>query len=111
MYTIWKYEVEPDFVNQVYEMPTGAVILSFGFDANSSMCFWALVDDQAPKENHTVACVGTGWPIDNAMGNDARYSCFIGTAVCGSYVWHLFDLGGAGACSIKNETAPKDAQE
>ena len=108
MITIWKYEIEPDLVNQVYDMPAGAVILSFGLDGQGTMCFWARVDDEAPKENHVVACVGTGWPIDH----NASYVCFfIGTVTHGPYVWHLFDLGGANdrlegtdMCVIKNKS-------
>ena len=101
MYTIWKYEVEPDFVNQVYNMPAGAVILSFGLDPNDKLCFWARVNDQAPMEAHTVACVGTGWPLDTVFNERLdKYVCFIGTVTHGNYVWHLFDMGGGVASEI-----------
>ena len=95
MLTIWKYKVEPDFVNQIIEMPKGALILSFGLDANDELCFWAQVDDSAPLEEHVIACVGTGWSIDHVCDSVRRYACFIGTVTHGDYVWHLFDLGGA----------------
>ena len=96
MYSIWKYEVEPDFVNQKYTMPKGATILSFGLDGNDQLCFWARVNTEAPKEEHLIACVGTGWPIDNMFNERVgKYVNFIGTVTHGVYVWHLFDLGAA----------------
>ena len=96
MYSIWKYEVDPDFVNQIYQMPAGAVILSFGLDGNNRLCFWARVNTEAPICAHTIACVGTGWPIDNVFSDRAgKYASFIGTVTHGAYVWHLFDLGAA----------------
>ena len=93
MKTIWKYEIYPEFENQIIEMPTGAVILSFGLDGNDQLCFWAQVDDSAPLEEHLVACVGTGWPMENVFNAKDRYACFIGTVTHGQYVWHLIDLG------------------
>lgn len=90
-YSIFKYEVEPDFLVQHIELPKGADVLSFGVDANDKLCFWAAVDSRAPKEKHRVACVGTGWDITALLKVETMK--FIGTAVHGPYVWHLFDLG------------------
>lgn len=104
MYTIWKYEIEPDFVNQVYMMPAESVILSFGLDANNNLCFWARVNDAAPMVEHAVACIGTGWPLETIFNERAnKYVCFIGSVTHGSYVWHLFDLG-ARSCSSNDES-------
>ena len=100
MITIWKYKVEPDLVNQVYKMPVGAQIVSFGLDPNEDLCFWAIVDNYAQGEDHAVACVGTGW--DANFGVLAR---FVGSVTKDQYVWHLFDLG-AGPWSKRNESAP-----
>ena len=121
MITIWKYEVEPDLVNQVYEMPIGAIILSFGLDGQGKMCFWAQVDDSAQREGHLISCVGTGWPIDIVNSDLNRYANFIGTVARGPYVWHLFDLGGVGhvsdrfeesdACAVKNESEESKQEE
>lgn len=83
--TIWKYEIEPDLVNQVYDLPAGAQVLSFGLDPVERLCFWALVEEEAPKEARVFACVGTGWNVEEG----AR---FVGTAVKGEYVWHLFEV-------------------
>ena len=93
MNTIWKYKFEQDFGFQEYEMPKGSVILSCGQDPAGNMSFWARVDDQAPMENHLIACVGTGWEIDSVLEAKGYHACFIGTVVRGPYVWHLFDLG------------------
>lgn len=89
MITVWKYEIEPELVNQVYNLPMGAIILSFGADPAGKLCFWAQVDDSAPMVDHVVSCIGTGWEI----ASDGRYMNFIGTTTKGAYVWHLFDLG------------------
>lgn len=89
MITVWKYEIEPDLVNQVYSLPKGAIILSFGADPMGKLYFWAQVDDKAPTVDHVVSCIGTGWEI----ASDGRYLNFIGTAIRDDYVWHLFDLG------------------
>lgn len=105
MQTIWKYEVEPDIVIQTFDMPKDAIVLSFGLDPHGSMCFWAKVDDQAPIEEHLIACVGTGWPISEIFEAANKYACFVGTVTKGPYVWHLFDLGGADAALIDKEVA------
>ena len=110
MICIWKYEVEPDFVNQNYIMPEGAIILSFGLDGSGKMCFWAQVDTEAPKVEHNIACVGTGWGLDVLNNKEIEYACFIGSLTHGPYVWHLFDLG-AGACSKNDKAAPSSAHE
>lgn len=108
MYTVWKYEIEPDFVNQIIQMPKDATILSFGLDGNDQVCFWALVDDQAALEDHVFACVGTGWPLEQALNDQARFVSFIGTVTHGAYVWHLFDLG-AGAAQEHFELVTQDS--
>ena len=109
MYSIWKYPVEPDFVNQVFEMPIGAEIISFGLDGEDRLCFWAIVNTDAPLEARIIACVGTGWPIDNIFNErTSKYVNFIGTATHTPYVWHLFELG----ADIKNlEVATESSRE
>lgn len=106
-YTIWKYKIEPSFENQIYPLPAGAVILSFGLDSVGALCFWARVNESAPLENHVLACVGTGWSLDAAFNDRlGKYAVFVGTTVQGDYVWHLFDLG-AGADQEIFELAPQ----
>ena len=94
MISIWKYEVEPDIVNQIVTMQQGAQIISFGLDPADKLCVWALVDTEARTESRLMACVGTGWDVAAMFGpNGDREVSFIGTATRGAYVWHLFDLG------------------
>lgn len=94
MITIWKYKVEPDFINQVYMLPEGANILSFNVDPSGRLCFWAQVDTDAPLVERIISCVGTGWPLDTVF-NKTRYGIFIGTVARDDYMWHLFDMGAA----------------
>ena len=94
MYTVWKYEIEPDILNQVYKMPCGAVIISAGLDGFGKLCFWAQVNTEAPLEEHLVACIGTGWSLDLVLSDRNNKTDFVGTVVKGEYVWHIFDLGG-----------------
>jgi hypothetical protein len=93
MYTVWKYEIEPDVVNQIYGMPEGAVPISAGLDPYGRLCFWAQVNDKAPKRDHLMSCVGTGWDMGNMFGEAGRYVKFIGSVVKDEYVWHIYDLG------------------
>jgi len=94
MYSIWKYNVEPNIINQEYYLPEGAQIVSFGLDPADNMCFWARVNTNAPKVARMVACVGTGWPLDNVYSkSNGRQVEFIGSLTHGPYVGHLFDLG------------------
>lgn len=94
MISIWKYEIEPDFINQEVEMQEGAQIISFGLDGANRLCFWALVDTDARIEKRLMACVGTGWPVDFMFGADEKQEVsYIGTVTHGVYVWHLFDMG------------------
>ena len=91
MFTIWKYVIEPCMNIQIFDMPIGAVILSFGADAAGKMCFWAQVDPSAALERRQVICIGTGWPLEEL--DEGKYGIFIGTAIDGPCVWHLYDLG------------------
>ena len=93
MYSIWKYEIEPDLVNQVYRMPAGAQLISAGVDPQGKMCFWAQVNTGAALCDHLVSCIGTGWDMSNMLSAARRQVKFVGTIVKGEYVWHVFDLG------------------
>lgn len=96
MYTIWKYSIGPSKEAQIYSLPAGAEILSFGIDAQNNLCFWARVNTAAMLEHHKLACVGTGWALDNILNERSnKYILFIGTAQYDSDMWHLFDLGAA----------------
>ena len=45
---------------------------------------WALADESKPVKLHDVIVVGTGSEIPRAP------FAHIGTAICGSFVWHVF---------------------
>ena len=93
MLTIWKYEIAPDFTNQIVRMPAGARMMSFGIDPHGELCFWALVDSEAPMEEHLVACIGTGWHANHIVEAQGRVATFVGSVTQNAHVWHLFDLG------------------
>lgn len=89
MTTIWKYGIYPIDNVQTYDMPAGAEIASFGKDANGDLCFWAIVNTDAPMIEKRMWCVGTGWPLDDiGMAQEVAY---IGMVVNGPYIWHLIE--------------------
>lgn len=82
---IFKYVVS----NRIWKlaMPTGAKILSVGADpATGNPAFWALVDDTQPKEEREFRVFGTGHEIDVPV------DWYVGTAICGPFVWHVFEV-------------------
>ena len=87
MITIWKYKILPLDGPQRYDMPRGAHVISTALDPQRDICFWALVDTNAPLEERTMWCVGTGWPLEDIGMYEGE---FIGTVVKEPYVWHLF---------------------
>lgn len=88
MKTVWKYHIFQG--ESILAMPSGAEVVSFGLDPHGSLCVWAMVEDTHVLVPHHVLCVGTGWPID--MPPDEPY-WYVGMALDGPYIWHLFDLG------------------
>lgn len=99
--TIWKYELRVTDVQRV-PMPIGAKLLTareqhvsarsevMAREADVPM-LWALVDPDAIKVDRLIAIVGTGNPAPDE--ND--HAVYVGTAVCGPFVWHIFDGGEA----------------
>ena len=93
MRAVWKFplaladEVELD-------IPRGAEMLDFQMQGRT-LCIWALVDPEAPKELRTFRVAGTGHPLPD---EGLRY---IGTTqqLGGALVWHLFE------CEEKSEEA------
>ena len=47
-------------------------------------------DTDEPEEKVRILCVGTGWPLDAIMNEEANGLNFIGTVKEGIYMWHLF---------------------
>lgn len=101
MNTIWKFELRETDVQRV-RMPAGARLLSVqgqlieewyeGGNARrvTAPMLWAQVDTDAPTVERLIAIVGTGNP---APAVDDEDSIYVGSAICGPFVWHVFDGG------------------
>lgn len=101
MLTIWKYELRVADVQKV-EMPTGAQLLHVAgqrIDEHTddhirhltAPMLWAKVDTDAPRAHRLIGVVGTGNP---APADDE--GVYVGSALCGPYVWHVYDGGEVG---------------
>ena len=91
MKTIWKYELKI-VDKQVVDMPDSAGILSVA-EQHGKLCMWAAVDSSAPKRERVLYVAGTGGPLPGGMGADDATVLYVGTALIGSLVWHVFDRG------------------
>lgn len=100
--TIWKYELAVTDIQKVV-MPAGARILSVqgqqveesgpGFARSATVpMLWAQVDPRNRPVERLIAIVGTGNPAPDVDDPSAEY---VGTAICGPFVWHVFDGGEA----------------
>lgn len=94
--TIWKYELRVTDVQQV-EMPAGARLLHVAGQeviewrpgiARHEPMLWAKVDPDTPRVNRLIRLVPTGYPAP-----DDDESVYVGTAICGGLVWHVYDGG------------------
>ena len=83
---VWKYPTRPG--PQTVPMPEGAQLLAIGPDPEKGLAVWALVDMNAPLEDRTFFVVGTGWEMEEGVGEH------IDTVCVGGFVWHLFDPRG-----------------
>lgn len=83
---IWKYELQVTDM-QAVEMPQFAELLSVA-NQNGSLCLWAMVDADKPRDTRHIEIIGTGNPVPTDMGVDRK---FIGTAVINPFVWHVFE--------------------
>lgn len=87
MKVIWKYELEVTDVQRV-AMPEGARLLSVQAQGAAPM-LWALVDSRAPIADRMIGIVGTG----NPAPDDDVDAVYVGSVMCGAFVWHVFDGG------------------
>ena len=87
MKTIHKYELGPLGVGINVPLPKGSVVLSAGIK-NTDIFIWALVDTEQPTEVRQFIAYGTGWEVDEDIGE----LCFIDTVFEGPYVWHVFEV-------------------
>jgi hypothetical protein len=92
--TIWKYELPIADVQKV-PMPAAARLLFVGHRPGieglpvlSNPTLWALVDTDKPMVDRKLLMRGTGHEVPEPW--EATY---VGSAVCGLFVWHIFDGG------------------
>jgi hypothetical protein len=81
--TIWKFTLELTDL-QGMEMPSGARILTVAAQG-SSVCLWAHVDPEAPRETRTIRLYGTGHPMPENPG------VYLGTFQMAPLVFHAFE--------------------
>ena len=85
MKTTWKFRLELAD-EQTLMMPEGAEILSAQMQGET-LCMWALVEPDAPKQRRVIEIIGTGNP---ASDTDRRYISTV--QMCsGALVWHIFE--------------------
>ncbi len=85
---IHKYQMPALNTEHIGFLPQGSTILYAGLDPNDMVCIWALVDLAAPMKTVEFMNIGTG--IEN---QDLEKWTFLGTAIQGPYVNHLFIRG------------------
>lgn len=83
--TIYKYGLGGLNSHITVEMPEGADVLTFQYQADQP-CIWALVDTERPAVIRHFLIHGTGHAFN---GQEDRY---VGTAQRGPFVWHLFEM-------------------
>lgn len=86
MRTIYKFPLRVDD-SQVVSMPKDAAVLCVQAQ-NDSPCLWALVDDEAQREDRTILIRGTG---HNSKG--LTRGAYLGTFQLygGTLVFHVFE--------------------
>ena len=94
MTRIFKYPLNDREAVQIIEMPRNAQIISVGTDPIGNVCIWAAIEEKQPnKEKRIIYRIGTGWPIELIIGENAKKFDFIGSVKDGEYMWHIFDGG------------------
>lgn len=87
---IWKYELQIEDIQEV-AMPQFAELLSVA-NQQGQLCLWAMVDASRSMAIRCIEIIGTGNPVAVDMGLERK---FIGTAIVGHFVWHVFERLGA----------------
>lgn len=86
---IFKYELSHD--EEEHEFPADSRLLFVGQNPSNPLmpCLWVEVDDTVPAtETHRFKIYGTGHEISEP--EEERH--YIGTAVCQTLVWHVFEV-------------------
>jgi len=86
--TIWKFPLQLND-ETVIPMPAGAKVLCVQMQGRT-ICAWAVVDEQAPKERRRFYIRGTGHPL-----GQAPIANYVGTVQIDGFVFHVFDGGSA----------------
>lgn len=79
---VWKFRMA--HLSEAFDIPVGAMLLHV-HEQDGEPCVWMAVDPSAKKERRTFLIVGTGHQFS------ARY-LYLGTAHCGGFVWHVFEV-------------------
>ena len=82
---IFKYHLR-ELTNPV-ELPFDAKPLSVGYDGESKLSVWVLLDEnEVDKRKFHFEVFGTGWNIEGETGE------YLGTTLCqnSGLVWHVF---------------------
>jgi hypothetical protein len=93
---VYKYSLnitgDMEYIHPIHENTRFVSILSVGLDPQTAgLCLWALVDIECQLEGSRTICyqvVGTGAEDPIVVKNPKRN--FLGTAICGSLVFHVF---------------------
>ena len=88
MKTIYKYPISIGSNN--IDLPKNSTILHFGIDGTGYPCIWVLIDTTEEGEPIHLKCVGTGWDLDEILG-DSNYVYISTTVMSNGFVWHLLE--------------------
>lgn len=89
MRVVHKYTIRNSLEPQLVTVPSRAALLTAAMQGDQ-ICVWFQVEPESPPITHTWLVVGTGHPIVD----EARH---VGTVFDGAFVWHIFDICGAGS--------------
>lgn len=86
---IYKYELSAN-TPQSIDLPEGAQVLTAQGQHEQSVCIWALVDPERPKQKRYFEVFATGESVFVDMGVSRNY---IGTAQLegGTLIFHVFE--------------------
>lgn len=83
MKVIYKYVLEVGEVNK-FQIPRDRALAKVGRDPESgNPAIWFIVELTSPKVEARYLVLGTGKTIPGSMSH-------VGTAICNSFVWHVF---------------------
>ncbi len=85
MRTIWKFPIARGEDGSIIEVPVSAKFAFVGIGPDSgSVAVWVDLHTDSPRVERRLRVYGTGWSI-------ASGATYIGSAIDGPFVWHLFE--------------------